>query len=360
MLYLTHKFSKYCMKSKPCTKKCQSKCLVNRANHIPHEHFIMALSFLIIALSGIITTVNQAEAKTTVKKRVVYTSSCVDPDKRNIATKGTTALIKYDKQNRKDSSLVKSNTDSCINTTTVREYICNVRKITSFNYRCPDDFGCYNGACLAKKLIPTNTSTPTILNTPSSTPSSTSHSASSTSTKPPANNNVIIGGDGTWCNLHSSPNSIYFAPTSCEDNVGKKVASTCSGDNLSTYSCGYTYDGANYKDVRCQQYVQPCSWLGSQCTANHCKLPENQTSTPSSTFSCNDSDNGKYEDIKGTISITNSQGEIVSSESESCASDDSTKELFCTNTSWPRFSSTTIACESGICSDGACVTFTSP
>ncbi len=342
------------MKIKSCTKKCLKDCQANRANHIPHEHFIMALSFLVIALSGIITTVHSVEAKAPVKKRVVYTSSCVDPDKRNIATKGTTALVKYNKLNRADSTTIKSNTDTCVNATSIREYTCTKGKITSFVSRCPASHGCFNGACVAR--VQPQTATTIAALTTSTTPPTTTPQA----TLAAPDNSIIIGSDGTWCNLRSSPSSIYFAPTSCEDGTGKKVVSTCGGDNLSTYTCDYQYDGTNYKDVKCKQYVQPCSWMGAQCSANQCKLTEGQTTLPNTTFSCGDSDDGRFEDLKGTISITNNQGEVVNTVKDSCASESSVKEHFCSSNSVERYSSTTITCESGICSDGACVTFTSP
>lgn len=346
------------MKSKSCTKKCERNCLANPANHIPHEHFIVAFSFLVIALSGIITTTATVDAaKVPTKKKIAYIASCIDPDKRNIATKGTTAITRYEKLNRTNNSTVSSKTDSCVNAKSVREYLCSGGKITSVVSKCPKNYSCFNGACITLLNTAVTTVAPLVSDAPSSTaPSSTPPRVA------PADSNVIIGSDGTWCNLHSSPDSIYYAPTSCEDSTGAKVASTCGGDNLSAYSCDYTYDGSNYHNVKCKQYVQPCSWISGTCTTNYCKLSETQTgsSLPNPTISCSDSDNGTNADVNGTISIKNSGASALLTASDTCLSDDTLTELFCDNNAGQRYASTTISCESGICSDGACVTLTSP
>ncbi len=159
-------------------------------HHIPHEHFIMALSFFIIALSGVILINKPVSAKNTLKRPAVVVV-CQDPDQSNPNIQGTTVLTEIN--NTTDNQETKSlQTDACVNADTVREYVCGPKgqTITSKLSFCGNGRACSNGACLVSSSTPSllpEITTPTVGAPLSLTPpSSMSFNITASAVFPPA------------------------------------------------------------------------------------------------------------------------------------------------------------------------------
>jgi hypothetical protein len=141
-------------------------------HHIPHEHFIVALSFLVISLSGIIMGFGQASAQG--GRQPVSNTVCSDSDGgKDIKTAGKTTLTKTNSQNPKIKTITSSKTDACVGAAGVREYFCTVRNgqgvISSQVISCGSKGYCSKGACITRSPI----SQQVVSSTPSTTPSST-------------------------------------------------------------------------------------------------------------------------------------------------------------------------------------------
>lgn len=128
---------------------------MSAAKHIPHEHFIMALSALVIALSSVILTSHPVEAETNPESRTMRVY-CSGPDQINIQVKNTTALIKTDFRNPSIKNTIIEKTSTCIGRRTVREYFC-VKTNTGISSKimiCDKDLICDDGACVKPAPAP--------------------------------------------------------------------------------------------------------------------------------------------------------------------------------------------------------------
>ncbi len=165
--------------------------------HIPHEHFIVALSFLVISLTGIILTQGSADAaKLPVKAKVTYTTNCSDPDGLDVTSKGTVAQTKIDNSAKRVKSVTKK-TDVCISKKVVREYFCGKNNvINSKIVSCPTNSECKQGACVNTSTTPTEVAV----------------------TAPPT----------TWCNT---------SEVTCQDSTGANLTATCNGDKRQYFEC---------------------------------------------------------------------------------------------------------------------------
>lgn len=169
--------------------------------HIPHEHFIVALSFLVIALAGVVFTQSSAEAAKAPAKTSV-TVSCSDPDDLNVTTKATVTRTQINNKTKK--ATVTKKTDACVSKTVVREYACSkTNTITSKVIVCPSGTKCQKGACaeganiLAEVVVP-----------PPPPPSTLSAT--------------------TWCKS---------TERSCQDSTGANLTAACNGDERQYTEC---------------------------------------------------------------------------------------------------------------------------
>lgn len=126
-------------------------------HHIPHEHFIMALSLFVIALSSVLLTSDTAVSRTTSESVLGvtiaaggssgYSSStppayaCVDSDGGGNASGYTAGSVRVTDSMNNTITL----SDECFNATAVKEYYCSTTT-TDPGYRTINET-CYNGYC---------------------------------------------------------------------------------------------------------------------------------------------------------------------------------------------------------------------
>lgn len=137
------------------------------AKQIPHEHFIMALSVLVIALSGVILTSYPMGAEAS---KAIQTRSrvfCADSNQINPAVQGMAALVKTDPQDPTRLITLIEKSDACIGRQTVREYYCqkNSVSIISKIIACPKDLICDNGACIQPLPVSPSSSSTAVIST---------------------------------------------------------------------------------------------------------------------------------------------------------------------------------------------------
>lgn len=130
---------------------------MSAVKQIPHEHFIVALSALVMALSVVIFASYPAGAEPNAGNRAQARVFCEDSDQMDTTSRGTSVLFKANPQNSALKTAIVEKTDVCIGRRTVREYYCdrNNTGIASKIIACAKDLICDNGACIKPSPLPT-------------------------------------------------------------------------------------------------------------------------------------------------------------------------------------------------------------
>lgn len=269
-------------KKKSCTKNCPPRCLADVKNHVPREHFIVAFSALVIALSGIILTGPSVQAATPVTQY-----SCKDSDgglKADVAGKTVRSQVNT---RTKLSNVLRTEKDYCKNKNVLVEYGCSKDAIVSKTIPCGRDQLCQAGACVNRNILPTTTQLPAVRATNTST-----EYTSDLSIGQPALSGYRTATDGSWCQVHNTSTALAY----CEDSRGVKVYAGCNADRSTIPFCGSVYSGTNdvYLNTKCVAFGYKCSEFNASCamsgnTATCEMLPTTPipaptpSSTPSST-----------------------------------------------------------------------------
>lgn len=214
--------------------------------HIPHEHFIVALSFLVIALVGIVFALGTAEAQSPARPKTM--GVCSDSDQLDLTTKGTVMLTQFNVRGAVVASSTK--TDLCISKNVIREYYCTKKnRVTSKTTRCPKQSVCQDGACIVPSTVPSNDP-----NTVEQNPTA-SHFY-------PSDGSKIDATDGSWCHVMTAMNTKY-----CEDSRGIKLVDACDANRSRVSMCesiGYNGNTGTYTNTKCVYVGYDCAAVSSE------------------------------------------------------------------------------------------------
>ncbi len=270
------------------------------------------LSYILIpstdSLAASVTTPN-------IFGRITY--SCTD---RDGGKKQNTKSITTSRSSRGN---VVSIEDRCLNENVVLESYCAYRnspKPSQVGIRCSKNQICQDGACIVR---------PTMA-------SSTYSCIDSDS-----GDNLLVAGSVTVKNLSYNTTTAYFADTCVSDTVVREGSCALPNDNtFSTdlFSCD--------SDQTCHNGACVSLYSSTSTTAN-------TTSTPR--YACVDSDGGQFNKVKGTTTIKDSSGKIISNETDRCVFG-GVYENYCDASNTSKSLAILMPCDKGSsCQDGACI-----
>jgi len=359
------------IKKRPCTKKCPADCKSNYNNHIPHEHLIVASSTLVIVLAGIIlTSLPSAAAPRPIIRKPVVTVTCADTDFGKVPEKKGAAMLI---ETNKTTNLVTRKTlkeDFCYTKRLVQEFSCgrNNKTIITARMYCKKNESCSQGACVPLNATTTTLKAPDFI---TNTPQTEAPSSTAAALNGPAGYCVLAGISGAdfthlnnlgvgrgYAQIYKSKLTDFkkLAISCTERDFRTMEADYCKLPNQSSFQkMAVTYDAkGNFLQFGGCHAIFGCEYHSCPATQNL-----SSSSTPatdnSARTTCLETDGGNNPDVPGTATMPG-QAAVR----DFCSDSETLVERHCATNGDTYFVTSTITdCESGVCSNGACITETS-